>query len=44
MDMNCGPDQLRAIYRGDLYKKPKGLRETIKAGLIYAKNYGERYR
>lgn len=35
---------LRAVYRGDLYKKPKGGADLLKAGLIYAKNYGVRYR
>lgn len=37
-------DDLRAIYRGELYRKPRDTRDFIKATLIYLKNYGQRYR
>ena len=37
-------DDLRAIYHGELYKKPRDTRDFVKAGLIYLKNYGQRYR
>lgn len=37
-------DDLRAVYRGELYKKPKGLRDLMLAVMIYLKNYRERYR
>lgn len=44
--LGCSLDvsDLQAVYRGELYKKPKGFGDIVKAGLIYAKNYGERYR
>ncbi len=35
---------LRGVYRGPLYRKPRGLADLVKAGLIYLKNYGQRYR
>ena len=37
-------DDLRAVYRGDLYRKPRDTMDFLKAGLIYLKNYGQRYR
>lgn len=37
-------DDLKAIYRGELYRKPKGLADLIKAYFIYFKNFAERYR
>jgi len=33
---------LRSTYGGVLYRRPKTFRDTIEAGLIYLKNYGER--
>lgn len=37
-------DDLKAIYHGELYRKPRDTKDLVKAGLIYLKNYGERYR
>lgn len=37
-------DDLRAIYNGELYKKPRGKVDFLKAALIHLKNYGQRYR
>jgi hypothetical protein len=39
-----GMDDLRRIYRKPLYRKQRGIADTIKAGLIYFKNYRLRYR
>jgi hypothetical protein len=33
---------LRSTYGGLLYRRPKTFRDTLEAGLIYLKNYGER--
>jgi hypothetical protein len=35
---------LKGVYRGRLYRKPRGLGDALKAGLIHAKNYRARYR
>jgi hypothetical protein len=37
-------DDLRAIYKGSLYKKPRSHWDLMKALAIYAKNYTERRR
>lgn len=37
-------DHFRSSYDGDLYRKPKTLRDGAEAALIYLKNYGERLR
>jgi hypothetical protein len=35
---------LQSVYRGRLYRKSRGIGDALKAGLIHAKNYRERYR
>jgi len=35
-------DHLTSTYRGALYRRNKGLVDGVEAGLIYAKNFGER--
>jgi hypothetical protein len=37
-------NDLKAVYKGRLYKKPHGIADLVKANMIYLKNYGERYR
>lgn len=37
-------EHLRSTYDGPLYRRPKSLRDTVEAGLIYLKNYRERLR
>ncbi len=37
-------DHLRSTYGGTLHRRPKSLRDTVEAGLIYLKNYRERLR
>jgi Sulfotransferase domain len=37
-------EHLQSTYDGVLYRKPKTLRDTVEAGLIYFKNYHERLR
>ena len=37
-------EHLQSTYDGILYRKPKTLRDTVEAGLIYLKNYHERLR
>ena len=37
-------EHLRASYDGVLYRRPKSLRDTVEASLIYLKNYRERLR
>jgi hypothetical protein len=37
-------DHLRSAYDGVLYRRPKSLKDTVEAGLIYLKNYRERLR
>lgn len=37
-------DHLRSTYDGTLHRRPKSLRDTVEAGLIYLKNYRERLR
>jgi len=37
-------EHLQSTYDGVLYRKPKTLRDTVEAGLIYLKNYHERLR
>lgn len=44
LDSSLQLSDLHAVYRGELYRKPKGFGDIVKAGLIYAKNYSERYR
>ena len=44
LDSSLQLSDLQAVYRGELYRKPKGVADIVKAGMIYAKNYGERYR
>ncbi len=35
-------DDLRKDFRGELFKKPRGLKDKLLAWAIYLKNYGER--
>jgi hypothetical protein len=35
---------LRYVYRGRLYSKPRGGYDALKAGLIHVKNFAQRYR
>jgi hypothetical protein len=35
---------LQAVYRGMLYRNPRGIRDALKALAIYAKNYASRRR
>jgi hypothetical protein len=44
LDSSLDISDLRAIYKGKLYKKPKKIFDLFKASLIYAKNYRRRYR
>ena len=37
-------DHLRSTYDGVLYRRPKSLKDTAEAALIYLKNYRERLR
>jgi hypothetical protein len=37
-------DHLRSTYKGVLHRRPKSLRDTVEAGLIFLKNYRERLR
>ena len=37
-------DHLRSTYDGVLYRRPKSLKDTTEAALIYLKNYRERLR
>lgn len=37
-------ENLTKIYRGALYRKPRGWRDSLKANLIYMWNYSERIR
>ena len=39
-----GMDHLHSTYDGVLYRRPKSLKDTLEAGLIYLKNYRERLR
>ena len=44
LDATLSVTDLEAIYRGRLYRKPRGVGDALKAGLIYAKNYRKRWR
>jgi len=44
LDVNVAMEHLSSTYDGVLYRRPKSLRDTVEAGLIYLKNYRERLR
>ncbi len=44
IDTNLTVDDLQAIYKGSLYKKPRSNWDLMKAVAIHAKNYPERQR
>ena len=44
LDTGVTMQHLHATYDGVLYRRPKSLRETVEAVLIYLKNYRERLR
>ena len=44
LDADIGMEHLHSTYDGVLYRRPKSLRDTVEAGLIYLKNYRERLR
>jgi hypothetical protein len=44
LDLDLTVDDLRAVYRGQLYRLPKSWRDYLRAMLIYAKNYRHRLR
>jgi hypothetical protein len=41
---HLGIDDLRAVYKGQLYRRPRGLLDSVKAYLKYWKNYAQRAR
>ena len=44
LDANIAMEHLHSTYDGVLYRRPKSLKDTVEAGLIYLKNYRERLR
>ena len=44
LEADVAMKHLQSTYDGALYRKPKSLKDTAEAGLIYLKNYRERQR
>jgi len=44
LDADVAMEHLQSTYDGVLYRRPKSLKDTVEAGLIYLKNYRERLR
>jgi hypothetical protein len=44
LEIDISVDDLREVYRGELHRNPKTVRDCLMALLVYAKNYRQRLR
>ena len=44
LEADVAMSHLHSTYDGFLYRRPKALKDTVEAGLIYLKNYHQRWR